>query len=216
MARKNPLGTIKDVAIDTIRKPKATAEKAVGQVVDGAKGGVGLGLNVAGQVATKAAGTVTSLIPGRKAPTVHPAPDLEPAQPAAASRKSQGDPMTHPEPVKPAQATPAVVKPAKPAQAKPAQAKPVNVTKELGLDPSPVAKTAPAPREDKPLTSIDAAADVKEVDVTPADIAAVVENGAATKVPAKKAPAKKPAAKKAPAKKAAASSPGDKLPPRTP
>ncbi|HET7721267.1 MAG TPA: hypothetical protein VFK43_14980 [Acidimicrobiales bacterium] len=81
---------------------------------------------------------------------------------------------------------------------------PVNVTEELGLDPAPVE----APATDEPLTSIDAEADVSNVDVTPADVAKAV---------AKKAPARKPAAPKAPAaKKAPArkSAPGAKLPPR--
>ena len=72
MARKNPLGKVKDAALGT------------------AKGGVELGMAVAGQVASKATDTVTSLMPGRKAPAAKPA---KPAQPAAASRKSQGDPV---------------------------------------------------------------------------------------------------------------------------
>lgn len=211
VARKNPLGTIKDTAIGTIRNPKATAEKVVDQVVEGAKGGVGLGMTVAGQVATKATDTVTSLIPGRKAPAAHPAPDLEPAQPAAASRKSQGDPMA------PSKVTPIKSAPVKKAALKVPDIspdKPVNVTKELGLDAAPVAKSAPAPQADAPLTSIDAAADASEVDVTPADIAPAVKKAPAKKSPAKKAAAKAPV-KKAPAKKSAASTPGDKLPPRS-
>jgi hypothetical protein len=225
VARKNPLGTIKDVAIGTIRKPKATAEKAVGQVVEGAKGGVGLGVTVAGQVAAKASDTVTSLMPGRKTPAPAPSPDLEPAVPATESRKSQGDPMA-PAKVTPIKSAPAKKAPAKKAAAKKATPKvaavspdkPVNVTKELGLDAAPVAKPAPAAtadKADKPLTSIDAAADVSHVDATPADIAPAVKKAAAKKAPAKKAAAKKAPAEKAPAKKPAASSPGDKLPPRT-
>jgi hypothetical protein len=202
VARKNPLGTIKDVAIGT------------------AKGGVDLGLAVAGQVATKATDTVTSLIPGRKTPAPAPAPDLEPAVPAPVSRKSQGDPMSPAKvtPIKSAPAKKAAAKKATPKVAEVSPDKPVNVTKELGLDAAPVAKPAPAAKADKgdkPLTSIDAAADVSHVEATPADIAPAVKKAAAKKAPAKKAAAKKAPAKKAPAKKAAASSPGDKLPPRT-
>jgi hypothetical protein len=52
---------------------------------------------------------------------------------------------------------------------------PVNVTEELGLDPAPVAKprprTTPAP---PPVTGIDAQADPRHVDATPADIADAV------------------------------------------
>lgn len=178
MARKNPLGTIKDVAIGT------------------AKGGVDLGLAVAGQVATKATDTVTSLIPGRKTPAPAPAPDLESAVPATVSRKSQGDPMSPAKvtPIKSAPAKKAAAKKAAPQVAEVSADKPVNVTKELGLDAAPVAKPAPAAkadRADKPLTSIDAAADVSHVDATPADIAPAVKKAAAKKAPAKKAAAKK-------------------------
>lgn len=54
---------------------------------------------------------------------------------------------------------------------------PVNVTEELGLDPSPVA-TPKKPRKpaEKPVTGIDAAADPADVDVTPADVARTVQN----------------------------------------
>ncbi|MDP2772424.1 MAG: hypothetical protein Q8O61_02610 [Nocardioides sp.] len=204
MARKNPLGTIKDVAVGT------------------AKGGVELGMSVAGQVASKATDTVTSLIPGRKpaAPAKGTPPDLEPAEPAAASRKSQGDPMAPAKTAAPKTAAPEKAAPEKAAPEVPdiSPDKPVNVTKELGLDAAPVAKTQAA--KDQSLTKIDAGADASDVDVTPADIAPAVKKAPAKKTPAKKAPAKKAAAKKAPAKKApakktASSTPGDKLPPRT-
>jgi hypothetical protein len=213
VARKNPLGTIKDAAIGTIRKPKETAEKAVGQVVEGAKGGVGLGLTVAGQVATKATDTVTSLIPGRK-PTAPEAQPAQPAQPAEASRKTHGDPVA------PTSTTPAAKAATKaPKVPKISPDKPVNVTKELGLDEAPVAEPVLATTPDKPVTSIDAAADASAVDVTPADIApakkAAAKKSPAKKAAAKKSPAKKAAAKKAPAKKAASATPGDKLPPTT-
>lgn len=53
--------------------------------------------------------------------------------------------------------------------------RPVNVTEELGLDPSPVAKPKrPRKQPTKPVTSIDAEADVSDVDVTPADVADAV------------------------------------------
>lgn len=55
--------------------------------------------------------------------------------------------------------------------------RPVNVTEELGLDPSPVAKPKrPRKQPAKPVTSIDAEADPSEVDVTPADVADAVSH----------------------------------------
>lgn len=52
---------------------------------------------------------------------------------------------------------------------------PVNVTQELGLDPSPVAKPKQARKATpKPVTRIDADAHPDEVDVTPADVAEAV------------------------------------------
>lgn len=56
---------------------------------------------------------------------------------------------------------------------------PVNVTEELGLDPSPVAKPKrPRKQPEKPVTGIDAAADPSDVDVTPADVADAVSHRA--------------------------------------
>lgn len=55
--------------------------------------------------------------------------------------------------------------------------RPVNVTEELGLDPSPVAKPKrPRKQPEKPVTKIDAEADPSEVDVTPADVAEAVSH----------------------------------------
>lgn len=57
--------------------------------------------------------------------------------------------------------------------------KPVNVTEELGLDPSPVAKPKrPRKQPEKPVTAIDAEADASSVDVTPADVADAVAHHA--------------------------------------
>lgn len=81
------------------------------------------------------------------------------------------------------------------------QPTPVNVTEELGLDPAPVADRP----QDRPLTSIDEAADPDAVDATPADIAGSV---------AKKRPtARKPSTRKT-TPKDPSSAPGDKLPAR--
>lgn len=57
--------------------------------------------------------------------------------------------------------------------------RPVNVTEELGLDPSPVAKPKrPRKQPEKPVTSIDAEADPSDIDVTPADVADAVSHRA--------------------------------------
>lgn len=82
--------------------------------------------------------------------------------------------------------------------AQPSLPTPINVVEELDLDAAPVEVSA-----EKPVTQIDAAADVMAVEVTPADIAPAVAK--------KKPAARKSATKKAPARKPA-SSPGDTLP----
>jgi len=79
------------------------------------------------------------------------------------------------------------------------QPTPVNVTEELGLDPAPVAERP----QDRPLTSIDEAADPDAVDATPADIAGAV---------AKKRPTARKASTRRATPKDPSSAPGDKLP----
>lgn len=81
------------------------------------------------------------------------------------------------------------------------QPTPVNVTEELGLDPAPVADRP----QDRPLTSIDEAADPDAVDATPADIAGSVAR--------KRPTARKPSTRKV-APQDPSSAPGDKLPAR--
>ncbi|MEV5001824.1 hypothetical protein [Nocardioides sp. LML1-1-1.1] len=144
----NPIGKIKDVAVEKLKLPAAVAGSAVG---------------LAKEATERAAGAVTSLVghgneQGRSAqePPAPPVPtDVEPA------------PEPEPEPEQPH----VDIDPDEP----------VNVTEELGLDPSPVAK--PKPRKKaapKPVTKIDAEADPGDVDVTPADIAERAgENGPA-------------------------------------
>ncbi|MEJ7831821.1 MAG: hypothetical protein WKF79_02820, partial [Nocardioides sp.] len=149
MARKNPLGKLKDAALDTIKNPVSTAEKAVG--------------------------AVTSLVPGRKAPSKAPAewpaPDAPglravpagpPAEAAEASRKVHGDPVTPAPTAKTAVANKTVAKkaPAKKAAAKKTVAKKAPAKKAVAK--KAVAKKAPAKKSTTPI------------DVTPADIAGSV------------------------------------------
>lgn len=137
----NPIGKIKDVAVETLKVPAAVAGAAVGSAVGLAKS------------------AATSVVGGGQAAEAPPVPtDVEP-EPAAPEPESGSDePHLDIDPDEP-----------------------VNVTEELGLDPSPVAK--PKPRKKaapKPVTEIDAAADPGDVDVTPADIAERAgENGPA-------------------------------------
>ena len=118
MARKNPLGKIKDTAIGTAKLPFTTAEKAVSTVVGGAKSGVDLGMAAAAQVAAKAGEAVSGILPGKKAkaaapssptttsvaptkaapvaaPTASAAPTSRSAKPTpvAGSAKTGGDPL---------------------------------------------------------------------------------------------------------------------------
>ncbi|MFN7150709.1 MAG: hypothetical protein ACK4V6_14690 [Microthrixaceae bacterium] len=172
MARKNPLGKIKDVAAAGLKAPLAAA----GSAVDLAKGAGAMGGHTIKSAAGQAAGAATSLIGGRKSSDA----------PKPSSSEHQSRPDSHPAAPKPASPSqPDGPKPAKrpaakkaPAKAKSAtgQAAPVNVTAELGLDPAPVEQPKPkkASAKKKPATKIDAAADPSGVDATPADLAKVL------------------------------------------
>lgn len=76
MPRKNPLGRIKDTALETLKHPRGAAEKAVGQ----ARGTVAIGRMVADQVTSKATGVVISRLPGRQA--THPTTEASQPTPA--------------------------------------------------------------------------------------------------------------------------------------
>ncbi|WP_435770723.1 hypothetical protein [Nocardioides sp. SYSU DS0651] len=207
MARKNPLGKIKDVAVGSVKAPVTAAGSAVGL----AKGAASAGGHVTKTVTGKAAGAVTALVPGRKgsdpatpgqqAETPSPAKEDSagtaeaPEVPAAKKSAAKKPAAKKPAAKKPAAKKPAAKKPAakKPAVKKSAAKKvepakidvtpdePVNVTEELGLDPAPVEKPKPAKKAvSKPVTKIDAEADAGDVDVTPADVAkAAARNGSA-------------------------------------
>ena len=187
MARKNPLGKIKDTAFGTLRHPLGSAEKAV----EHAKGTAAAGRMVAGQVARTAAEkasegievVVTRAGRGRGRPVrtgLRPVPPVE--EPAAAPVPDPGAPAAA------AKKTAAKRTAAKKAPAKKA-----------------AAKKAPAKKAAVKKTSAKKAA--KKAEVTPADVAQNVAKKtpqqASTTTPAKKA------AKKAPAEK---TSPGDRLP----
>ena len=100
MARKSPLGKIKDAALDTIKDPIGSGSKAVGQAVGQAKGTVELGRAVAGQVtgqaisrATGTVGAVTSLVPGLRKHAAPAAPSEDPI-----ARKTAEPPAADPRP----------------------------------------------------------------------------------------------------------------------
>jgi hypothetical protein len=178
VARKNPLGKIKDVALGTLMHPVGTAGKAVDQ----ARGTAALGRTVAGQVtrtaASVAAGTVGGLAKRAGGGAVE-------HQPAAATRGDEPNLRPVPSVNEPAHSTgpTAVADPA------------AESTKNHGDLMGPVADAAKrAPAKKTPATK--APADTAPAKKTPA------KKTAAKKAPADDAPAKKAAAK-APAKKTA-------------
>lgn len=107
-------------------------------------------------------------------------PDDRPERPSEASSRAESTTPAK-EPSTPAKEPDVPEKePSTPATEPDANPTPVNVVEELGLDPAPVADPPPAsPARTTPLTSIDAAADPSDVEVTPADIARVVERSPA-------------------------------------
>ncbi|MCD4535280.1 hypothetical protein LRP67_14395 [Nocardioides sp. cx-169] len=202
MARKNPIKTITDVALGTAETAASlTVETAKGGV------GLGrlVAGTMAAKASETVTGLLSGRKPVATTPAAAPragAPESLPAAvPAEVSRKVQGDALAPQTAAKvaptkaPAKKAPATKAPAKKAAAKKTPAKkasakkaaspkvevdprtPVNVTQELGLDPSPVATKAPAKK--------------------------AATKKAPAKAPAKKSAAKKAPAKKAPAKKAA-------------
>lgn len=231
MARKSPLGKIKDAALDTIKDPIGSGQKAVGQAVGQAKGTVELGKAVAGQVtgqaltrATGTVGAVTNLVPGRKKSDSEPTETSDPitaktaekpagtpdapaekattkAKPAPAAKKTA---KTQGDPVKPTKST----RSSEPVSA-PVEDVATAVVKEAATKASPakgsVAKAGT--KKAKPAAKKAAAAPATpdngiDAAADPDDVDVTPADIAASV--AKKAPAKKAgtAAKKAPAKKA--------------
>ena len=90
MARTNPLGRIKNVAIDSIKDPRRTAETVAGQ----ARGTVALGRVVVGQVGTRLAGLRHHGADGKTPSTgLAPAPRRSPEEaPAAPQAKAAAAP----------------------------------------------------------------------------------------------------------------------------
>ena len=105
MARKNPLGKIKDAALDTLKHPVGSAEKAAGKAAEQAKGAAAIGRMVAGQVARTAAGRASEGIEavvsrtgrGRASsapvsPGLRPVPPVEESAPSAVPAKIRRSP----------------------------------------------------------------------------------------------------------------------------
>jgi hypothetical protein len=192
----NPIGKLKDTAIDAIKDPLGAA----GKVVEQARGTAALGLMVVeqiGKVALEKAGEVvgrgTDYTSSGGRTDLRPVPEVNEPAHTAEPAKRQGDPVTTaPTPV----ATPPAAKKAPPAK--------------KAASKKAAAKKAAPPKKAAPTET--AAVGLGEIP-TPADVAKQV---------AKKAPAKKGAAKKAPVKggpgaeqaPTTQSTPGDRLPPR--
>ncbi|KRB73195.1 hypothetical protein ASE01_20770 [Nocardioides sp. Root190] len=143
MTRTNPIGLIKDVAVETLKVPANMAGAAVGL----AKGAT-----------HKATGVVTSLLDSH-------------GDGKGSGRESGTAPVRDAVARTTEDVAEQASKVAEKVQASPDE--PVNVTEELGLDPSPVAKPKPARKTAtrKPVTKIDRDADASAVDATPADLA---------------------------------------------
>jgi hypothetical protein len=212
VARTNPLGKIKDVALGTLLHPVGTAGKAVEQ----AKGTAAIGRMVAGQVARTAASAAVETVGGvaRRAGGSAPA-EPKPTAPAT-GRATRGDePNLRP--------VPTVNEPAHtsaPAARRGRKAASPESTKNHGDQLAPVTKAVnKAPAKKTPAKKAAESPVVEQAAVTPTAKKATAKKTAAKKAPAKKAPAKKTAVsdtdlttKKTPAKKLAAEGLGDVTP----
>jgi hypothetical protein len=187
VARTNPLGKIKDVALGTLMHPVGTAGKAVEQ----AKGTAAIGRMVAGQVtraATSAAvGTVSSV--ARR--TGGPGPSDTVAAPPAGGRATRGDePNLRP--------VPSVNEPAH--TSAPAASPVTESTKNHGdvLEPVKKAtKSAPATKRAAPNAAAAETATAKKTTAKKTTAKKTTAKKTAATTPAKKTPAKKTPAKKA-------------------
>lgn len=75
MARKNPLGMIKDVAVESLKLPVGAAGTAVGLARGAASAGRTAGVQVTRTATDLTTDAVTSLVGGRHGSTLTPAPD---------------------------------------------------------------------------------------------------------------------------------------------
>jgi hypothetical protein len=202
VARTNPLGKIKDVALGTLRHPVGTAGKAVEQ----AKGTAAIGRMVAGQVTRAAASVAVGTVGGvaKRATGSGTAPAAPTPASARATRGDQPNLRPVPSvnepahtPATPARRTRKAAQPVAPSVAQPAAESMKNHGDQLepvkkAVKQTP-AKKAPATKTAAP----EAPAAKKAAAKTPAK-----------KTPAKKTPAKKTAAKKTAAKKTATAEDG--------
>ena len=188
MARKSPLGKIKDAAVGTIKDPLGTGQKAAGQALG---------------TVTSTVGAVTSKVTGRKRSSAKSEERPKPVAVPDSPSRPHGDPVT---PTKAEEralredSSPRLASVPKQAPAKktppPAKQSPAK----------PAAKKAPAKKAAKAVpTPADVAkktaASIPTVATAPAKKAPTKKAAPTTKTTAKKAPAKKAPAKKSPAKK---------------
>jgi ParB-like chromosome segregation protein Spo0J len=132
VARMNPIGSIKNAALGTLRHPLGATQKVVGQAV-------GVARDTAGTVAHR----VTGLVPGRKSRPTTPTTTSRPV-PAPETRKVHGDPMA---PKAPARKKTAAKKPAAKKPAKAAAKKPTKKTAAPSAPSAPPKKAPPSAAE---------------------------------------------------------------------
>jgi hypothetical protein len=191
VARKNPLGKIKDAAVGTIKDPIGTGQKAVGQAVGQALGTIG--------TVTATVGAVTSKVPGRKKAAARSEPRPKPVAVPDAPSRPHGDPVTpiSTDRTRREDSAPSVATVAKKAPATKAPAARKSAKKVAKKAPAKAATSVPTPSDVAKKTA------AKKTAAKTTAKAAAPAKAAAKKTPAKKAPAQKAAVKKAPAKKAA-------------
>jgi hypothetical protein len=116
----NPIGSIKNAALGTLKHPLGTTQKVVGQAVGVARGTAGtVAHRVTGLVPDPVAHRVTGLVPGRTSQPAGSTTTSEPVPAPEGTRKVHGDPMAPMAPKAPARKKPAAKKPAKAAATKP-------------------------------------------------------------------------------------------------
>ena len=200
MARKSPLGKIKDAAVETIKDPIGTGQKAAGQAVGQALGTIGTVTSTVGAVTSKVTGRNRSSAKAEERPKPVAVPDtpsrphgdpVSPTKTEDRALREDSSPKLASVPTK-APAKKATSKQA-PAPSAPAKKAPAKTT---------TAKQAPAKKAAKAVPTPADVAKKTAAKKTAAKTTAAKAPATSTPAPAKKTSAKKATATKAPGKKA--------------
>ena len=198
MARKSPLGKIKDAAVETIKDPIGTGQKAAGQAVGQALGTIGTVTSTVGAVTSKVTGRKRSSAKAEERPKPVAVPDM-PSRPhgdPVTPTKTQDRALREESPTLASVPKKAPAKKASPKQA-PAPSAPAKKATAKEAPAKKAAKAVPTPADVAKKT----AAKKTTAKTTAARTTAAKATATNPPAPAKKATAKKAPAKKAPAKK---------------